>query len=41
MLKDTLVLWTTEFGRMPTHQKGSQGRDHNPLGFTCWMAGAE
>ena len=40
MLKDTLVLWTTEFGRMPTHQKGSQGRDHNPLGFTCWMAGA-
>lgn len=40
MLNDTLVLWTTEFGRMPTHQKGSQGRDHNPLGFTCWMAGA-
>jgi hypothetical protein len=40
MLQDTLVLWTTEFGRMPTHQKGSQGRDHNPLGFTCWMAGA-
>jgi hypothetical protein len=40
LLEDTLVLWTTEFGRMPTHQKGSQGRDHNPLGFTAWMAGA-
>lgn len=40
LLEDTLVLWTTEFGRMPTHQQGSQGRDHNPLGFTCWMAGA-
>jgi hypothetical protein len=25
---------------MPTFQKGSQGRDHNPSGFTCWMAGA-
>jgi hypothetical protein len=40
LLKDTLILWTTEFGRMPTHQQGSQGRDHNPNGFTCWMAGA-
>lgn len=40
MLEDTLVLWTTEFGRMPTHQRGSQGRDHNPNGFTVWMAGA-
>lgn len=40
MLEDTLVLWTTEFGRMPTHQQGSQGRDHNPFGFTAWMAGA-
>jgi hypothetical protein len=40
MLDDTLVLWTTEFGRMPTHQKGSEGRDHNPFGFTAWMAGA-
>lgn len=40
MLKDTLVLWCTEFGRMPTHQVGSQGRDHNPNGFTVWMAGA-
>jgi hypothetical protein len=40
MLDDTLVLWCTEFGRMPTHQTGSEGRDHNPLGFTVWMAGA-
>ncbi len=40
LLEDTLVLWTTEFGRMPTHQTGSEGRDHNPMGFTAWMAGA-
>ncbi len=40
MLEDTLVLWTTEFGRMPSHQQGSEGRDHNPFGFTAWMAGA-
>jgi len=40
LLADTLVLWTTEFGRMPTHQIGTEGRDHNPFGFTAWMAGA-
>jgi uncharacterized protein (DUF1501 family) len=40
MLDDTLLLWCTEFGRMPTHQSGSEGRDHNPSGFTVWMAGA-
>ena len=40
LLDDTLVLWTTEFGRMPTHQEGTVGRDHNPDGFTCWMMGA-
>lgn len=40
LLDDTLVLWTTEFGRMPTHQEGTSGRDHNPDGFTCWMMGA-
>ena len=40
LLEDTLVLWTTEFGRMPTHQAGVTGRDHNPDGFTCWMMGA-
>lgn len=40
LLEETLVLWTTEFGRMPTHQEGTTGRDHNPDGFTCWMMGA-
>ena len=40
LLNDTLVVWTTEFGRMPTFQKGASGRDHNPKGFTVWMAGA-
>lgn len=40
LLEDTLVVWCTEFGRMPMFQKGAQGRDHNPDGFTCWLAGA-
>ena len=40
MLDDTLVVWCTEFGRMPFFQKGAKGRDHNPDGFTCWMTGA-
>ncbi len=40
LLQDTLVVWCTEFGRMPMFQKGSQGRDHNPDGFTCWLTGA-
>ena len=40
LLDDTLVLWTTEFGRMPTHQAGTAGRDHNPDAFTLWMMGA-
>jgi uncharacterized protein (DUF1501 family) len=40
LLEDTLVVWCTEFGRMPMFQKGSQGRDHNPNGFTAWLAGA-
>ena len=40
LLDDTLVVWSTEFGRMPTFQQGAQGRDHNPKGFTVWMAGA-
>lgn len=38
LLEDTLVLWGGEFGRTPTAQ-GSNGRDHNPHGFTMWMAG--
>jgi Protein of unknown function (DUF1501) len=41
MLKDTLILWTTEFGRTPiTQGVGQTGRDHHPLAYTCWMAGA-
>jgi uncharacterized protein (DUF1501 family) len=40
LLKDTLVAFVTEFGRMPTFQKGANGRDHNPKGFTVWLAGA-
>jgi hypothetical protein len=40
MFDDTLIVFTTEFGRMPTRQEGKEGRDHNPDGFTCWMAGA-
>ena len=40
LLEDTLVVWCTEFGRMPMFQKGAQGRDHNPLGFTAWLGGA-
>ena len=38
LLDDTIVYWTTEFGRMPCSQ-GSKGRDHNPFGFTSWLAG--
>ena len=40
LLEDTLVLWSGEFGRTPTVQgAGMDGRDHNPWGFTMWMAG--
>ncbi|MGI8603757.1 MAG: DUF1501 domain-containing protein [Verrucomicrobiales bacterium] len=39
LLEDTLLLWSTEFGRMPFAQ-GSDGRDHNGGTFACWMAGA-
>ncbi len=40
LLEDTLVLWGGEFGRTPTVQGGGQdGRDHNPEGFTVWLAG--
>ncbi len=38
LLEDTIVIWTTEFGRMPCSQ-GSKGRDHNPAAFTTWLAG--
>jgi uncharacterized protein (DUF1501 family) len=41
MLEDTLLLWTTEFGRTPiTQGLNAKGRDHHPLAFTIWMAGA-
>jgi hypothetical protein len=40
LASDTLVVWVTEFGRMPTFQKGASGRDHNPAGFTVWLSGA-
>jgi uncharacterized protein (DUF1501 family) len=47
MLKDTLVIWGGEFGRMPRRQAptpniaatAAPGRDHNNKGFCCWMAG--
>ena len=39
LLEDTIVLWTSEFGRMPSTQ-GSRGRDHNPYVFTNWLCGA-
>ena len=38
LLDDTLVVWGGEFGRTPFNEKGN-GRDHNPWGFTMWMAG--
>jgi hypothetical protein len=40
LLDSTLVAFVTEFGRMPTFQKDASGRDHNPQGFTVWLAGA-
>lgn len=41
MLEDTLVVWTTEFGRSPSTQGiGAAGRDHHPAAFTCFLAGA-
>ena len=40
LMEHTLVAWVTEFGRMPTFQKGANGRDHNPHGFTVWLTGA-
>ena len=41
MLEDTLFVWSTEFGRSPATQGiGSNGRDHHPTAFTCFLAGA-
>jgi hypothetical protein len=39
LLDDTLVVWCGEFGRMPMSEQG-QGRDHNPWGYSGWIAGA-
>jgi hypothetical protein len=39
LLKDTLVWWGGEFGRTPYAEKNGTGRDHNPTGFTVWLAG--
>jgi uncharacterized protein (DUF1501 family) len=38
MLESTLVIWGGEFGRTPMSESGN-GRDHNPYGFTMWLAG--
>ena len=38
MLDETLVIWAGEFGRTPFAQ-GDDGRDHNPFGFSIWLAG--
>ena len=39
LLEDTLVWWGSEFGRTPYSEKNGTGRDHNPGGFTVWLAG--
>jgi hypothetical protein len=40
LMERTLVVWCTEFGRMPFMQANGTGRDHNIDGFTCWLMGA-
>ncbi|MCC9643360.1 DUF1501 domain-containing protein [Rhodopirellula sp. JC740] len=40
LLENTLVVWATEFGRMPFLQSNGSGRDHNPDAFTCFLTGA-
>lgn len=39
LLEDTLIIWGGEFGRMPMSEQG-KGRDHNPWGYSSWLAGA-
>jgi hypothetical protein len=39
LLEDTIVWWGSEFGRTPYAQDNGTGRDHNPVGFTVWLAG--
>ena len=38
LFEETLVVWTGEFGRTP-FAHGKNGRDHNPFGFSSWLAG--
>ncbi len=40
LLDDTLIWWGSEFGRTPYAEKNGTGRDHDPDGFTVWLAGA-
>jgi uncharacterized protein (DUF1501 family) len=41
LLEDTLIVWSTEFGRSPSTQGiDAPGRDHHPTAFTCFLAGA-
>jgi arylsulfatase A-like enzyme len=40
LLEDTLVWFGSEFGRTPYAERNGTGRDHNPTGFTVWLAGA-
>jgi hypothetical protein len=39
LLEETLVVWTSEFGRTPTGENNGKGRDHSPRGFSSWLAG--
>ena len=39
LLEDTIVWWGGEFGRTPYSERNGTGRDHNPTGFTVWLAG--
>ena len=39
-MENTLIVWATEFGRMPFLQSNGTGRDHNPNAFTCFLTGA-
>jgi hypothetical protein len=39
LLEETLVIWGGEFGRTPVVEAGTKGRDHNPYGFSVWLAG--
>jgi arylsulfatase A-like enzyme len=39
LLEDTIVWWGGEFGRTPYAEKNGTGRDHNPAGFSIWLAG--